>query len=216
MELLIGDKGWSTWSMRPWLALKRAGAAFDETLIRLRHDSHPTTHDAIVAAGSPAGLVPALKDGGVVIWDSLAICEYAAEKFPAAKLWPADSVARSLGRSAAAEMHSGFSALRRECPMDLALRTKAEVSTDVAKDTRRVVALWNDLLARFGGPFLLGADWSIADAMFTPVATRFRSYGVDLAAHGDTGAAAAFAARLLATPEFLQWEAEALADVRAV
>ena len=212
MELIIGDKVWSTWSMRPWLALKHVGAPFSETLIRLRRDSHPTTHDAIVAAGSPAGLVPVLKDGGVTIWDSLAICEYLAEKFPTAKLWPSDPVARALGRSAAAEMHSGFGALRGEHAMDLTLRTRAELSEAAAKDVRRIVALWTELLSRFGGPFLLGADWSIADAFYTPVATRLRSYGMDLAGHGDTGSASDYAARLLATPAFRQWERDALAN----
>ena len=206
MELIIGDKVWSTWSMRPWLALKHAGAPFTETLIRLRRESHPTTHDAIVAAGSPAGLVPVLKDGGVTIWDSLAICEYLAEKFPEARLWPADPAARALGRSAAAEMHSGFSALRGEHPMDLTLRTTTPVSEAAAKDVRRIVALWTELLNRFGGPFLLGADWSIAEAFYTPVATRFRSYGVALTDHGDTGAAGDYAARLMQTPAFVEWE----------
>ena len=214
MELIIGDKVWSTWSMRPWLALKHVGAPFSETLIRLRRDSHPTTHDAIVAAGSPAGLVPVLKDGGVTIWDSLAICEYLAEKFPTAKLWPSDPVARALGRSAAAEMHSGFGALRGEHAMDLTLRTRAELSEAAAKDVRRIVALWTELLSRFGGPFLLGADWSIADAFYTPVATRLRSYGIHLTDHGDDGAAGAYAERLLETPECLAWEQGALADPR--
>ena len=211
MELIIGDKVWSTWSMRPWLALKHVGAPFTETLIRLRRDSHPTTHDTIVAAGSPAGLVPVLKDGGVTIWDSLAICEYLAENFPSATLWPSDPVARAMGRSATAEMHSGFFALRGEHGMDLSLRTKAEVSQAAAKDVRRIVALWTELLGRFGGPFLLGPDWSIADAFYTPVATRLRSYGVTLADHGDTGAASGYAARLLLTPAFLEWERGALA-----
>ena len=214
MELIIGDKVWSTWSMRPWLALKHVGAPFTETLIHLRRDSHPTTHDAIVAAGSPAGLVPVLKDGGVTIWDSLAICEYLAEKFPTATLWPSDPVARALGRSAAAEMHSGFSALRGEHAMDLALRTRVNVSAATAKDVRRIVALWSELLTRFGGPFLLGDGWSIADAFYTPVATRFRSYGVALADHGDTGAASDYGARLLETAAFLEWELGALADKR--
>ena len=215
MQLIIGDKVWSTWSMRPWLALKHAGAPFNETRIRLRRQSHPSTHDSIVAAGSPAGLVPALKNGGVTIWDSLAICEYVAEQFPAAKLWPTDPSARALGRSATAEIHSGFTALRGEHPMDLRLRTKTEASEAVARDVHRIVYLWNDLLSRFGGPFLLGAEWSIADAFYTPVATRFRSYDITLASHGDAGAAADYAARLLETPVFLEWERGALDDADA-
>ncbi len=211
MEMLIGDKNLSSWSMRPWLALKRTGAPFTETLVRLRNES---THDAIVAAGSPSGLVPVLKDGALMIWDTLAICEYLAERYPAAALWPADPAARALGRSAAGEMHSGFPSLRGECPMDLSLRTDADVSPATAKDIRRIVNLWNGLLQQFGGPFLLGA-WSIADAFFTPVATRFRSYGLRLTDFGDTGAAGAYAERLLETPEFLEWEKDALADVAA-
>ncbi|MEP6967894.1 MAG: glutathione S-transferase family protein [Pseudomonadota bacterium] len=210
MELLIGDKAISSWSMRPWLALKHAGAPFTETLVRLRG---LTTHDDIIAAGSPSGFVPVLNDGEVVVWDSLAICEYAAEKFPQAKLWPSDPVARALGRSAAAEMHAGFHSLRGECPMDLGLRVSATIVEATAIDVRRVAALWSDLLKRFGGPFLLGG-WSIADAFYTPVATRLRSYGLRLSDYGDQGPAGAYASRLLEAPEFLEWEKDALADVR--
>ncbi len=212
MQLIIGDKVWSTWSMRPWLVLKHSGAPFSETLVRLRRHSHPSTHDAILAAGSPTGLAPVLINGGMTIWDSLAICEYVAEQFPAARLWPADPSARALGRSAASEMHSGFAALRGEHPMDLRLRTATPVSEAVARDVGRIVCLWNDLLSRFGGPFLLGAAWSIADAFYTPVATRFRSYDIAPAAHGDAGAAAGYAAQLLKTPVFLEWERGALTD----
>ena len=211
MEILIGDKNLSSWSLRPWLALKRTGAPFTETLIRLRSEPTPAN---ILAAGSPSGLVPVLKDAGETIWDTLAICEYLAERYPAAKLWPADPAARALARAATAEMHSGFPSLRGECPMDLALRVEADVSPATARDIRRVVALWSGLLARFGGPFLVG-DWSIADAFFTPVATRFRTYGLRLSDFGDQGAAAAYGERLLAAPEFLEWEAAALADVAA-
>lgn len=208
MELVIGDKRLSSWSMRPWLALKHSGAAFTETLVTLRQAD---TDARIRAAGSPSGLVPALKDGDVVIWDSLAICEYLAETQPQAKLWPEDRLARALGRSACAEMHAGFHSLRGELPMDLALRESATLVPSSEADVRRVVALWSSLLTRFGGPFLLGVDWSIADAFFTPVATRFRSYGVHLSDYGDTGGAGSYAERLLEQPEFLAWEAAALA-----
>src|SRR5579864_1375680 len=125
MEIIIGDKLWSTWSMRPWLALTHTGAPFRETRVRLRTER--TNLDAR-AAGSPSGLVPVLRDGDVTVWDSLAICEYLAERFPAAALWPADPAARAAGRSAAAAMHAGFASLRGECPMDLALRVVVEVS----------------------------------------------------------------------------------------
>jgi glutathione S-transferase len=124
-------------------------------------------------------------------------------------------VARAQARAAAAEMHAGFAALRAECPMDLTATPHAvALSAAAAKDVRRIVQLWSGLLARFGGPWLGGADWGVADAFFTPVATRFRSYGVALSDHGDTGAAGALAERLLQTPEFREWEAAALADRR--
>ena len=210
MEILIGDKAWSTWSLRPWLALKHTGAAFTEVPVRLRTQH---TNDDARAAGSPNGLVPVLKDGETTVWDSLAICEYLAEKFPAARLWPADAGARAAGRSAAAEMHAGFHSLRGECPMDLRLRSHVSVSEATSEDLRRIAQLWAGLLARSGGPFLLGA-WSIADAFYTPVATRLRSYGLALSDHGDAGAGGAYALRLLETPEFLDWEKAALADDR--
>ncbi|HEY1751904.1 MAG TPA: glutathione S-transferase family protein [Caulobacteraceae bacterium] len=208
MELLIGDKLVSSWSLRPWLALKHTGAPFTETLIRLRREE--TNADAI-AAGSPNGRVPVLKDGDVTVWESLAICEYLAEKYPAAKLWPADLAARALGRAAATEMHSGFASLRGECPMDLAVRVEIDVSEASRIDLRRLAALWGALLSRFGGPFLVG-EWSIADAFYTPVATRLRSYGLRLSDYGDQGAGAAYAERLLQTPQFLDWEQAALGD----
>jgi len=207
MELIIGNKAWSSWSMRPWLALKRTGAPFTETLVPLRQEQ--ATADAIAAAGSQTGQIPVLKDGDLVIHDSLAICEYLAERFPEARLWPVDPVARALGRSATAEMHAGFGPLRKHLPMALNETLEAEISEEVAANIRRIVALWNGLLSQFGGPYLLGADWSIADAFYTPVATRFRTYGVDLAAHGDDGAAAVYVRRVLAEPDYRQWETTA-------
>lgn len=206
MEIVVGTKNWSTWSLRPWLALKRTGAPFHETVVQLREVERT---EAEIRKHSPSGLVPVLKDGDLVINDSLAICEYLAERFPAAKLWPEDPAARALGRAAAAEMHSGFRSLRSECPMDLTLRTSAAISDDTAKDIRRIVELWSRLLDRFGGPFLLG-EWSIADAFYTPVATRFRTYSIPLPDYGDDGACTAYADRLLQTPEFLEWERAAL------
>ncbi len=206
MEIVVGTKTWSTWSLRPWLTLKRTGAPFAETLVQLREVE---TSTAEILRHSPSGLVPVLKVDGLVIWDSLAICEYLAERFPEAGLWPADPAQRALARSVTAEMHSGFGDLRRECPMDLGLVTTAELSEGVQANVRRIVGVWTDCLARSGGPFLFG-DWSIADAFYTPVATRFRSYGVDLSALGDAdGKAAAYRDALLATPEFLEWEAAA-------
>lgn len=205
MEIVIGTKRWSTWSLRPWLALKRAGVPFEEILVELRRGEATS---AEIGRISPSRLAPALRDGELVVWDSLAICEYLAERFPEAKLWPVDPALRALGRSAAAEMHSGFQALRSECPMALdEAPRKAELSDATQKDVRKIVERWAQLLTRSGGPFLLG-EWSIADAFFTPVASRFRTYGVDL-----SGEAKAYAERLLTTPEFLEWERDAIAEV---
>ena len=212
MEIVIGTRAWSTWSLRPWLVLKQIGVPFDETLVNLRQEDGRT--EAEIAPHSPSRLVPVLKDGELVVWDSLAICEYLAERYPEAKLWPADPVARAMARSAAAEMHSGFMPLRQECPMQLdGMVRPAELSAPTQKSVRRIVELWRELLARFGGPYLMG-EWSIADAFYTPVATRFRTYGVDLAAHGDDGAAQIYADRLLREPAFLEWEAQAMADMK--
>ncbi|WP_332769743.1 glutathione S-transferase family protein [Phenylobacterium sp.] len=209
MELVIGTKRWSTWSLRPWLALKRTGAPFTETLIALRQADHQT--EAAILPHSPSGMVPALKDGDLLIWDSLAICEYLAEKFPDARLWPADPALRALARAAASEMHSGFQSLRGECPMALEAPPKvATLSEATQKNIRRIVALWSELLTRSGGPFLAG-EWSIADAFYAPVATRFRTYGVHLSDYGDDGRCGTYMTRLLATPEFLEWEAAAKA-----
>ncbi|HEX4179332.1 MAG TPA: glutathione S-transferase family protein [Caulobacteraceae bacterium] len=209
MELIIGTRKWSSWSLRPWLALKRIGAPFSETVITLREIG--VTEE--IARHSPSGRVPVLRDGDLTVWDSLAICEYLADRFPDAKLWPKDPERRAIGRAATAEMHSGFPSLRGECPMDLGLHTVIDLAEATRDDIRRVVGLWADLRGRFGadGPFLLG-DWSIADAFYTPVATRFRSYGIKPSDFGDTGAAGGYIEALLRTPEFLEWEELALAE----
>ncbi len=208
MEIVIGTKVWSSWSMRPWLVLKHTGFAFDERLIQLREH---TTSEA-VAAFSPSGFVPVLKDGDLTVWDSLAICEYLADRFADKNLWPADPTARALARSAAAEMHSGFASLRGECPMDLALAPhNAELSEATHANIRRIVHLCADLLSRFGGPYLCGS-WSIADAFLTPVATRFRTYGVKLSDYGDRGVVGTYMESLLETPEYLAWEEAALQE----
>lgn len=202
MEIVVGTKKWSTWSLRPWLVLRRAGLPFTETLVELREENGVS--EAAIRVHSPSGLVPVLKDGDLVIWDSLAIAEYLAGLTPG--LWPMNPAARALGRSAAAEMHSGFTALRSECPMDLtATPTAPPLSEAAQKDVRRIVQVWSELLGRFRGPFLVG-DWSIADAFFTPVATRFRTYGIDPRDYGGADAAAEYLHRLLHTPEFLEWE----------
>jgi glutathione S-transferase len=207
MEIVIGTRKWSSWSLRPWLVLKHTGAPFHETLIELRQFE---TTEAEICKFSPSKMVPVLKDGELVVWDSLAICEYLAERFPEARLWPADPALRALARSASAEMHSGFTSLRGECPMELETRKVVDISEATQKDVRKIVERWNQLLKRSGGPFLCG-EWSIVDAFYTPVATRFRSFGIRLSDYGDAGPAGAYCERLLETPEYLEWEAAALA-----
>jgi glutathione S-transferase len=212
MEIVIGTRKWSTWSMRAWLALKHTGVPFTETLIELREFGRT---ESAIEPHSPSKLVPVLKDGDLTIWDSLAICEYLNEGLPSARLWPEDPAKRAVGRAAASEMHSGFASLRGECPMDLTLSIRADLTEATGKEIRRIVALWSDLRAQFAkdGPYLLG-QWSIADAFFTPVATRFRSYRVRLSDYGDAGAAGAYCEALLETPEFKAWESAALAEAK--
>lgn len=201
--LVTGDKAWSSWSLRPWLAAKVARIPFREERVHLRR---PGTPDEI-ARHSPSGRIPVLKRGALTVWDSLAICDYLAEIAPEAHLWPADLDGRAVARSVAAEMHSSFHALRKEFPMDFHARTEGGVpSAEAAKDISRIVSVWREMRAKFGvgGPFLFGG-FTIADAMYAPVATRFRTYGFDLARFGDDGAAEAYAAALLAMPELWEW-----------
>ena len=210
MELVIGDYRKSTWSMRPWLVLRHAGAEFTERMVRL---DVPGSAEEL-AEVSPTRQVPVLNVEGETVWDSMAICVWAAENYPETRMWPAAAHARWLARSAACEMHSGFGSLRKQCPMDLHLTTTLEPSPETAADLRRLVSMWRDLKSRFGqdGPYLFGA-WSVPDAFFSPVATRIRSYGLDLSAHGDDdGVAQAYVDALLAHPDFLEWERRAMAE----
>lgn len=204
--LFIGNKAYSSWSMRPWLALKWAGVVFEERVIPLGGVGYGKSKIPEVLAVSPSGRVPALEIDGLTIWDSLAICEWAAEQHPA--LWPQDPIARALARSAAAEMHSGFAALRGHYSMNLRRKgqpTKQPPADNVLADIARIDELWSHLRGRFGGAGAhLCGPRSIADAMFTPVATRFRSYGVALSAPAQ-----AYADTLLADPAFQEWDAAA-------
>lgn len=202
-RLVIGNKHTSSWSLRPWLALKQAGIAFEEVRINLRE---PDMKEKILAH-SRAGKVPVLWDGDLMVWDSLAILEYVAEKTPAAALWPADASARAIARAVSAEMHSGFQPLREHCPMKiLSSDPKAEFPEPVEANIRRIVEVWKDTRATFGagGPFLFGA-FSIADAMYAPVASRFKTYVPDLAAFGDDGTAAAYIETIFGLPALETW-----------
>lgn len=203
--LVLGNKNYSSWSLRPWLAMRQAGIAFDEVVIPLYRPESKTA----LLEHSPAGKVPVLVHDGRAIWDSLAIMEYLAETFPAAGLWPEDPTARALARCISAEMHAGFARLRASMPMDLREHLPGKGRSDaVEADIARITAIWRDCRARFGdgGPFLFG-PFSIADAMYAPVATRFRTYGVGL----DT-TCQAYAEAVLALPAFLEWQAAALQE----
>ncbi len=203
--LLIGNKNYSSWSLRPWLVLTQAGIPFGETLVSLRTDAGKAGRFAQL----PAGRVPCLDHDGLLVWDSLAICEYLAERHPG--LWPADAAARAWARSACAEMHAGFGALRAEMSMDLrARRPQRRRSPALLADLSRVERLWSETRRRFGagGPFLFGA-FTIADAFYAPVAFRLRTYGVTPA-----GAAGEYLSALLALEGMKAWESAALADER--
>jgi glutathione S-transferase len=209
--LVIGDKRFSSWSLRPWLALKLCGIPFAEERIRLRQ---PETK-ATILRHSPSGKVPALKAGHQVVWDSHSILEYLAEHHPETNLWPQNADARALARSISAEMHAGFATLRNDMPMDLLARLPSPTTSEALEsDIRRVVSIWKETRAEFGrgGPFLLGG-FTAADAMYAPVATRFRTYGTDLAEFGDDGSAADYAATLLALPAMAEWTAGAEAEI---
>jgi glutathione S-transferase len=185
MKIVIGNKKYSSWSLRPWLALKLTGAPFEETVIPL--DMDDTAQN--IRKYSPSGRVPALVDdtasqsgdSALTVWDSFAICEYLHEKFPQAQLWPADPAQRARARSVAAEMHSGFQNLRNDCAMKIveekpaAARLRPETQADVA----RIVEIWGECLKASGGPFLFGKKPCIADCFYAPVVSRFRTYKID-------------------------------------
>lgn len=209
LVLFIGNKNLSSWSLRPWLVLKHAGIAFREEVLLFETPGWRST----IGAHSPSGRVPTLHDGDLRVWDSLAIAEHLAERFPEKQLWPSDPNARAIARAVSAEMHSGFGAMRREMSMDVTARGHTRTrSSECDADVARVVAIWEDCRRTYGagGPFLFGA-FSIADAMFAPVAFRFRTCEVPL-----SGAAKAWCETMLALPAMLEWERDAEAEVRAI
>jgi glutathione S-transferase len=209
--LVVGSKELSSWSLRPWLLMRQAGLPFTEVVIQL--DKPDTT--ALIAKWTPSGKVPVLIDRGLTVWDSLAIAEYLNERHPEANLWPADPAARAHARAISAEMHSMFRELRVKMPMAFStLGLKPEMTEDCRRDVVRMVAIWCDARKRFGagGKFLFGA-FTIADAMFAPVASRFTSYGTHLADFGDDGSAEAYRAMLMALPAMAEWGVGAKAEV---
>ncbi len=207
--LVIGNKAYSSWSMRPWLLMKQAGIAFGEVRIPLyRQDSKAT-----ILRYSPAGRVPVLVDGSLTVWDSLAICEYLAEKYPEKRLWPSDIRARANARSISAEMHSGFVHLRGQMPMNVRRRMPGRGRTpEVLAEISRIQAIWNDCRARFGadGPFLYG-EFSVADAMYAPVVSRFQTYQVEL-----EGGARQYAESVHALAAMQEWIAGANTETEVI
>jgi glutathione S-transferase len=198
LHLLIGNKNYSSWSFRPWLAMKVAGITFDETLISFDAADFKTR---VTALGSP-GLAPVLSDGDVHVWESLAILEYLAEKFPAAGLWPKHSAARAHARAIASEMHAGFVSLRRHLPMNIARPVKFRaLNAGAAKDLARIDAIWNECRSKYGssGPFLFGS-FGAADAMFAPVVWRFHTYAVEV-----SSTALGYMRAMMALPSWNEW-----------
>lgn len=210
LTLYIGNKSYSSWSLRAWLVLRQSGADFEEVVIPL---DEPGVRVPAILAHSPTGKVPALRHGDLTIWESLAIGEYVAELFPAAGLWPEDRAARAIARAASAEMASSFPELRAALTMNV--RRKAAprpLSEPVARNVARIQEIWRDCRARFGqgGPFLFGR-FSVADAMYAPVVTRFDTYGVEV----DEGARAYMAA-VLALPAMQDWFSAARLETRTI
>ncbi|WP_158880652.1 glutathione S-transferase family protein [Rhodanobacter sp. L36] len=202
--LHIANKNYSSWSLRPWVLLSELGIPFEERLAPFLPGSGSSW--TAFRAFSPTGRVPCLHADGEVVWDSLAIAEYLAENH--AGVWPSNAHARAWARSASAEMHSGFGALRNECPMNCGLRVRLhQVSASLKKDIERLAELWNEGLRRFGGPFLAGKTFGAVDAFYAPVAFRVRTFGLQL-----DGDAAGYARRLCDLPSMQRWLADALAE----
>ena len=212
MQLHIGNKNYSSWSMRPWVLMRQAGIAFEEVMVRFDGFSPQSQFKQRVGTLSPAGKVPILVDDGLVVWDTLAIAEYVAERFPEHQLWPHERAARARARSVCAEMHSGFSALRSACPMNIEARLPEigglvlRDQSGVRSDLERITQMWSSLLREHGGPMLFGA-FSVADAYYAPVVMRLRTY--ELPVPEDV---AAYMQRVVELPGVQAWIADALRE----
>jgi glutathione S-transferase len=205
LTLLIGNKNYSSWSLRPWIAMRVAGIEFEETVVPLYE---PGSRDRVLPV-APTGKVPALVDGSVHLWESIAILEYLAERFPRAGFWPVDAHARAHARAISAEMHAGFAALRRHYPMNMRRSPKSrETVAEVEREVRRIDALWTDCRERFGagGPFLFGR-FGAADAMYAPVVSRFHTYAVEVGAQANR-----YMTDVMALPAWGEWERAARAE----
>jgi glutathione S-transferase len=210
LKLVIGNKNYSSWSMRPWLALRASHIAFEEIFIPLY--TGKADKDRILGV-TRSGKVPALIDGDVTVWDSLAIIEYLAERFPQSRLWPEDRASRAHARSISAEMHSGFAALRNECGMNLHRPVGAiELSADARADIARIKQIWTECRVRHAksGPFLFGA-FGGADAMFAPVVHRFRTYAIEVGAEARD-----YMDTMMSLPAFQEWTKAGLAETLVI
>jgi glutathione S-transferase len=212
MQLYIGNKNYSSWSMRPWVLMREFGLPFDEVMVRFDGFDASSRFKQTISAITPTGRVPALVDAGFVVWDTLAIAEYLAERFADQGLWPRDRLQRARARSLCAEMHSGFSALRSACPMNIEAhlpevgrRVLAE-RPGVVGDLARITAMWAEALAASGGPFLFGG-YSVADAYYAPVVARLRTYALPVPA-----AVQGYMDRVWASTGVAAWVVDALAE----
>jgi glutathione S-transferase len=211
MQLYIGNKNYSSWSLRAWLALAQLNIPFEEVKLRLSF-ADDSDFKQQLADLTPAGKVPVLVDDGFAVWDTLAIVEYLADKLPQAGVWPADRLARARARSLCAEMHAGFSSLRNLCPMNIEADLKAvgarlwDEQPELRRDVQRIDEMWTQQLANVGGPFLFGG-FCAADAFFAPVCTRLRTYGIPVSA-----AAQVYCQRVWELPAMQSWIADARAE----
>ncbi len=208
LTLIIGNKNYSPWPLRPWLALKQTGQLFKEIRIPI-HQEHSLKE---ILKYSPSGRVPCLIDGEVKVWESLAICEYLAERFPKSNLWPADSKARAYARSISNEMHAGFQALRKNLPMNIRERISKKIPADAQEDIDRIAGIWRDCRANYGkdGAFLFG-HFTIADAMYAPIVTRFITYGINV-----DSVAQVYMETVLALPAMQEWTKAAAAEKEVI
>lgn len=212
-KLYVGNKNYSSWSMRPWVLMKQAGIDFEEVVVRFDSFEADSQFKHTIAALNPVAKVPVLVDDGLVVWDTLAIAEYLAETFPEKQLWPRSAADRARARSVCAEMHSGFGGLRNHCGMNIeaslpevGVRLLKEVP-EVASDLARIVQMWSGLLDTHGGPMLFGAGFGIADAYFAPIGTRIKTYGLPVPTH-----ITAYIERVQALPGVKAWIDDALAE----
>ncbi len=208
LTLVIGNKNYSSWSLRAWLALKQTGEGFQEIRLPL----HTSEFEKEIVKYSPSGKVPCLIDGDIHVWESLAICEYLAEKFQKANLWPKDPKARAFARSISNEMHAGFMALRKNCPMKIRERIKKEISADIQTDIDRITTIWREAREKFGkgGPFLFGY-FTVADSMYAPIVMRFVTYGVKV-----DPVSKGFMDAILSLPAMKEWISAAEKEVEVL